>query len=53
MIKNLEILQDNRTHVIGIETSVQKGLIKKGQLELYNDVIRDYIERGVLRKLSQ
>ena len=53
MIKNPEILQDNRTQVIGIETSVQKTLINKGQLELYNDVVRDYIKRGVIRKLSQ
>ena len=39
MLKNPEVLQDNRAKVIAIETSVQKGLIKKGQLELYNDVI--------------
>ena len=39
MIKNPEILQDNRVQVITIKTSVQKSLIKKGQLELYNDII--------------
>ena len=40
-IKNPNILQNNRSQVIGIETSVQQSLIKKGQLELYNDVMRD------------
>ena len=39
MIKNPELLQDNRAQVIAIETGLQKSLIKKGQLELYNDVI--------------
>ena len=39
MIKNPALLQDNRAQVIAIETNVQKGLIKKGQLELYNDVM--------------
>ena len=33
-IKSPEILQDNRSKVIGIETSVQRSLINKGQLEL-------------------
>ena len=47
MIKNPDLLQDNRAQVIALETRIQNGLIKKGQLELYNDVVRDYIDRGV------
>ena len=41
MIKNPALLQDNRAQVIAIETSVQKGLIKRGQLKMYNDVVRN------------
>ena len=39
MIKDLALLQDNRAQVIAIETSIQKSLIKRGQLEMYNDVV--------------
>ena len=52
-IKSPDGLKDNRAQVIAIENSVQKGLIKKNQLEIYNGVIRDYIKRGVIRKLTQ
>ena len=53
MIKDPALLQDNRAQVIAIETSIQKGLIKRGQLEMYNDVVQDYIDRGVFRKIPK
>ena len=53
MIKDPALLQDNCAQVIAIETSVQKGLIKRGQLEMYNDVVRDYIDRGVFQKIPK
>ena len=43
-IKNPNILQNNRSQVIAIETSVQQSLIKKGQLEIYNEVMCDYVK---------
>merc|ERR1711867_4753 len=36
-----------------IKTRVQSKLIKNGQLEAYNDIAKDYIERGVFKELSQ
>merc|ERR1711867_278468 len=53
LIKDLALLSDNRAQAIVIETGVQERLIKNGQLEAYNDVMRDYIERGVFKELSQ
>ena len=52
-IKNPNVLQNNCYQVIAIEKSVQQSLIKKDQLEIYNEVIRDYIKRGVICKLTQ
>ena len=52
-IKNPNVLKNNRSKVIKVEENVQQNLIKKGQLGIYNEVIRDYIKRGVIRKLTQ
>ena len=52
-IKNPNVLKNNRSKVIKVEEHVQQNLIKKGQLGIYNEVIRDYIKRGVIRKLTQ
>ena len=53
LIKDPALLSDNRAQAIAIETGVQSRLIKDGQLEAYNEVMRDYIERGVFKELSQ
>ena len=53
MTKDPALLRDNRAQAIAIETNVQKGLIKNGLLETYNDVVRDYIDRGVFRKIPK
>ena len=42
-LKSPDVLGYNRAQVLAIENGVQKGLIKKNQLEIYNEVIRDYI----------
>ena len=36
-----------------MEASVEKKLKKNGQLAAYNDVVKDYIQRGVFKELSQ
>ena len=53
LIKDPALLTDNRAQAIAIETSVQKKLKKNGQLAAYNDVVKDYIQRGVFKELSQ
>ena len=53
LIKDPALLTDNRAQAIPIETRAQEKLVKEGLLEAYNDVVRDYIERGVFRLLSQ
>ena len=53
LIKDPELLSDNRAQAIAIKTGVQSKLVKDGQLEAYNNVMRDYIERGVFKELSQ
>ena len=52
-LKSPDVLGYNRDQVLAIETGVQKGLIKKNQLKIYNEVIRDYLRRGIIRKLTQ
>ena len=53
LIKDPMLLSDNWAQAIAIGTGVQLKLIKNGQLEAYNEVIKDYIERGVFKELSQ
>ena len=53
LTKDPALLSNNRAQAIAIESGVQDRLIKSGELEVYNKVIRDYIERGVFRELSQ
>ena len=53
LIKDPALLTDNRAQAIAVEASVKKKLIKKGQLAAYNDVMKDYIQRGVFKELSQ
>ena len=53
LIKDPALLSDNRAQAIAMETRVQERLVKNGLLEAYNDVVRDYIDRGVFRLLSQ
>ena len=53
LIKDPALLTDNRAQAVAMETRVQERLVKERLLEAYNDVVRDYIERGVFRLLSQ
>ena len=53
LIKDPALLSNNRAQAIAMETRVQERLVKEGLLEAYNDVVRDYIKRGVFRLLSQ
>ena len=53
LMKDPALLRDNRSQVIAMETKVQERLIRDGLLETYNDVVRDYIDRGVFRKISK
>ena len=53
LIKDPALLSNNRAQAIVIESGVQSKLMKNGQLEAYNKVIKDYIERGVFKELSQ
>ena len=52
LIKDPVLLSDNWAQAIAIETGVQERLMKNGQLEAYNDVVGDYIEREVFKELS-
>ena len=52
-MKDPALLRDNRSQVIAIETKVQERLVRDGLLETYNDVVQDYIDRGVFKKISQ
>ena len=52
-LKSPEVLGYNRAQVLAIENGVQQSLIKKNQLEDYNEVIRDYLRRGIIRRLTQ
>ena len=49
LIKDPALLTDNRAQDIAVEASVEKKLIKNGQLAAYNDIMKDYIQRGVLK----
>ena len=53
LIKDPALLTDNQAQAVAMETRVQERLVKEGLLEAYNDVVRDYIKRGVFRLLSQ
>ena len=53
LMKDPALLSDNRAQAIAIETKVQERLVRDGLLETYNDVVQEYIDRGVFRKLSQ
>merc|ERR1711867_292140 len=53
LIKDSALLTDNRAQTIAVEASVEKKLKKNGQLAAYNDVMKDYIQRGVFKELSQ
>ena len=53
LMKDPALLSDNRSQVIAIETKVQERLVRDGLLETYNDVVQEYIDRGVFKKLSQ
>ena len=53
LIKDPVLLSDNWAQAIAMEKRVQEKLLKNGLLEAYNDVIREYIERGVFRLLSK
>ena len=53
LIKDPALLSNNRAQAIAIESGVQDRLIKSGELEVYNEVVRDYIKREVFKKLSR
>merc|ERR1711867_412881 len=53
LIKDLALLSNNQAQAVAIETKVQERLVRDGLLEAYNDVVQEYIDRGVFRLLSQ
>ena len=52
-LKSPEVLQYSREQVLAIEAGVQRSLIKKNQFKAYNEVIQDYLRRGIIRKITQ
>ena len=48
-----EALSDNRRQAIGLSKGLEHRLRKDGTLEQYNEQLRDYIERGVIREMSE
>ena len=53
LMKDPALLSNNRAQAVTIKTKVQERLVRDGLLEAYNDVVRDYINRGAFRLLSQ
>ena len=50
---DLKEFKDNRYQVEARAKSLESSLKKKGLLEVYNDIVEDYIERGVWVKVSE
>ena len=52
VIKDLSILTDNRRQAIQMIKGLESRLIKKGEMADYNQELRGFVDRGVLRELS-
>ena len=53
LIKDPALLSNNPGQAIKMETKFQERLVRDGLLETYNDVVQEYINRGLFRLLSQ
>ena len=51
-IRDVNLLHDNRRQAIAIDTKLESRLKAKQELIDYNKEIRDFLDRGVLRELS-
>ena len=52
IVGDLSKFKDNRSQAIARATSTMKSLKNKGMLSQYNGCVRDYIDRGVWKKIS-
>ena len=53
LLKDPWLLSNNRAQAIAMAAGNEKRLIKRGEVEAYNKELKDYIDRGVIRKLSE
>ena len=53
LLKDGKVLGDNKQQAIGVARGLEHSLIKKKQLDEYNSAFDDFIERGVIREISQ
>jgi len=52
-VENPGVLQDNYGQAMACMKSLEKKLIKKKEIEEFNEVFMESVERGVFRKLSE
>ena len=52
LLKNPWLLEDNRAQAVAMAAGNKKRLMKRGEVDKYNNELGGYIDRGVIRKLS-
>lgn len=53
LVKDPSVLTDNRSQAIALAGSLEKRLRRNGELEVYNEALKEFLGRGCLAKLTE